>query len=550
MPPDTPILSALDPRSDLAGALVQWRALIGAEHVLTDDATLSRYARSTSAAPRRPAAVLRPAGTEEVIGIVEAARRHRTPLYPISTGQNWGYGDACAVHDGQVIVELKRMDRIVEVDAELGYAVIEPGVTQQQLADCLRERQVPFWIDCTGAGPNSSLIGNIVERGFGHTPYGNRFQTVSGMEVVLGTGELLKTGFGRFENARTTHVYPYGLGPYLDGLFSQSNFGIVTRLGLWLLPIPEKCTPFLVSFAQDEDFFTAIAELRRLRMQRVLHSIPHIGNDLRGLASANPFPRDRVPAGARLPMEVRRELRKAAGVGAWIMSGALYGTRAEVAWRRRELSRALRGTGARIVFLTPGLLAAGRFAAAWAQRLGGGTGLRDKLEVAGALAGMHMGRPTHLFLRGSFWRHRSGIPEPITAETDLAQEGAGILWLAPIIPMRRADMEAVYRGVDAIFERHGFDCHVTVNLLSERAFAGVFTVEFDAEDPAEATRARDCYDASLAWLLAQGYPPYRLGAYAMGGGSMELAGAAARVNAELGGSFDPEGIVAPGRYAR
>jgi hypothetical protein len=45
------------------------------------------------------------------------------------------------------------------------------------------------------------------------------------MEVVLGTGEVLRTGFGQYPQARTTHLYPYGIGPYLDGLFTQSNFG-------------------------------------------------------------------------------------------------------------------------------------------------------------------------------------------------------------------------------------------------------------------------------------------------------------------------------------
>ena len=224
-----PIISAFDPRSNLPGALSEWRALLGDVNVLVDDATLDRYARSTSSSSRRPAAVLKPGTRDEVVQVVKIARRCKTPLYPISTGQNWGYGDACAVYDGQVIVDLGRMNRIEHVDAELGYAVIQPGVTQKQLSAYLAENGVPFWIDCTGAGPNSSLVGNIVERGFGHSPYGNRFQMISGMEIVLGTGEVLHTGFGHYPGAKTTHLYPYGIGPYLDGIFTQSNFGIVTK---------------------------------------------------------------------------------------------------------------------------------------------------------------------------------------------------------------------------------------------------------------------------------------------------------------------------------
>jgi 4-cresol dehydrogenase (hydroxylating) len=67
------------------------------------------------------------------------------------------------------------MNRIIEVDDELAYAVIEPGVTQGQLAAHLAQRDVRLWVDCTGAGPDTSIVGNVLERGFGHSPYGNRF---------------------------------------------------------------------------------------------------------------------------------------------------------------------------------------------------------------------------------------------------------------------------------------------------------------------------------------------------------------------------------------
>ena len=357
----TPIVSALDPRSDLPGALAAWQALLGEANVLVDDATLDRYARTTSSSSRRPAAVVKPATRDEVVQLVKVARRCKTPLYPISTGQNWGYGDACAVYPGQVIVDLGRMNRIEHVDAELGYAVIEPGVTQGQLSSHLAANGVPFWIDCTGAGPNSSLIGNIVERGFGHTPYGNRFQTISGMEVVLGTGELLRTGFGHYAGAKTTHLYPFGIGPYLDGIFTQSNFGIVTKLGLWLLPVPESFCPYIVLFEEDEDLLDAIAPLRELRMSRVLQSVPHIANDLRALASDAPFPRDRLPGNARLTPEIRAALRKEAGIGAWSMSGAFYGPSRQVALHKRLLKRALSGVNAQ-GDLSPGPQTGGRAA--------------------------------------------------------------------------------------------------------------------------------------------------------------------------------------------
>jgi 4-cresol dehydrogenase (hydroxylating) len=208
-------------------ALQRWRAQVGVDNVWCDDERLDRCARSTAPTGRRPAAVVRPASREQVQAVVRIAAELRFPLYPISRGRNWGYGDACPIDSTQTLLDLARMDRIHHIDPVLGFAVVEPGVTQKQLFDALQERQVPFWMDATGAGPDSSVLGNTIERGFGHTPYGDHFHTSAGYEVVLADGRLLSTGFGAYDRAVAAHVYKPGLGPSLDGLFTQSNLGCV-----------------------------------------------------------------------------------------------------------------------------------------------------------------------------------------------------------------------------------------------------------------------------------------------------------------------------------
>lgn len=166
--------------ADLAPALQAWRLLLGPARVLIAPAELEPYMASTSANPVAPLAVLRPLSHGEVVAVVRSAAEFGIPLYPLSTGRNWGYGDANPSGAGQVIVDLGGMNRILELNGELAYAVIEPGVTQAQLAGRLAEQQLPLWMDCTGAGPDTSLVGNILERGFGHTPYGNRKLRVPG----------------------------------------------------------------------------------------------------------------------------------------------------------------------------------------------------------------------------------------------------------------------------------------------------------------------------------------------------------------------------------
>ncbi|MGH6689117.1 MAG: FAD-binding oxidoreductase [Gammaproteobacteria bacterium] len=529
-------------------ALAEWASGLSPEHVISVEDALDRYARSSSASSRRPAAVLKPARTDEVAAIVKIARRHRIPLYPISTGLNWGYGDACAVFPGQVIVDLGRMNRILSIDRELGYAVIEPGVTQAQLAGALARENAPFWMDCTGASPYSSLIGNILERGFGHTPYGNRLLTVSGLEVVLGTGEVVQTGFGHFAEAKAAHVFPYGVGPYIDGLFTQSNFGIVTRAGLWLLPKPEAFRPFLCFFAEDEDFLRCLEPLRELRMQRVLQSVAHVANDLRAISGERSFPRDLVSAGARLPEGVRLDLRRVYGVGAWTLTGALYGPAAQVRIQERLLKRAVSIGRARVIVLSERRLRlVERFAPA-IERSGLFPGLSPKLRGARSLAGLLSGQPTSAFLKGSYWRRREGIPRDLSEASDPAADGCGILWLTAVLPFQRTDVERLLQGLDEVFARHGFDLLATLSMINERALVAIVTVAFDAADAAEAERARDCYRTGLQRALDLGYPPYRVtidGMDLLSQGHDDAFWTAAEA---LKRALDPDGIIAPGRY--
>jgi len=160
--------------------------------------------------------------------VVRRAGAAGVPVYPISTGRNWGYGDACAPVGGCVLLELSRMDRIVEVNVPLAYAVVEPGVTQGQLARHLEESGLPLVLDATGAGPDTSIIGNVAERGFGHTAYGDRFAHALCFEAVLADGSVVTTGFGSYEGARAAHLYKWGIGPVLDGVLTQSSLAVIT----------------------------------------------------------------------------------------------------------------------------------------------------------------------------------------------------------------------------------------------------------------------------------------------------------------------------------
>jgi 4-cresol dehydrogenase (hydroxylating) len=283
-------------------------------------------------------------------------------------------------------------------------------------------------------------------------------------------------------------------------------------------------------------------------MQRVLQSVAHVANDLRAISGERSFPRDLVPEGARLPEGVRLGLRQVYGVGAWTLTGALYGPAAQVRLQERLLRRAVSRARARVIVLSERKLS-------WAERLAPALersrlipGLSPKLRAARSLAGLLSGQPTSAFLRGSYWRRREGIPSDLSETNDPAADGCGILWLTAVLPFRASEVTGLNAALEEVFTRYGFDCLVTLSMVSERALVAVVTIAFDATDPGEASRAKECYRAGLQRALELGYPPYRVGIEGMDLLGQRGEDAFWTVTETLKRALDPDGIIAPGRY--
>ena len=225
--------------------------------MFTSDEDLNLYRDAYSpfkgeAEDRVPSAAVAPDTVEQVQAIVRIANRYRLPLWTIATGRNLGYGGSAPAYSGSVVVDLKRMNRILEVNDKTHYAVVEPGVSYFDLYRYIQEHKLNVWIDPADPGWGSP-VGNALERGGGRTPMRDHWNAVCGLEVVLANGEVLRTGMGGLPNSEVWHQYKYGFGPIVDGLFSQSNFGIVTRMGLWLMPAPEGYRDGRVMVAQHDD---------------------------------------------------------------------------------------------------------------------------------------------------------------------------------------------------------------------------------------------------------------------------------------------------------
>ena len=269
-----------------AELLERLQASLGVNNVVVNAGHIEVISRTCIPYREVPGAVVYPTGAEQVQAVVRLAAEFDVPIWPVSTGKNWGYGETTACYPGGITMVLSRMTRICHVDEELGYAVVEPGVTYKQLNDHLKEKRSGLWVDAAGTTEHASVIGNALDKGRGLTPYADHFGALCGMDVVLADSSVLQTGGGPVDNNNSRHIYKWGLGPYLDGMFAQSNLGIVVKAGVWLMPAPESYDWAAFEYTRDLDQFPQfIDDLRRLVFKNAVRARPHIANDFAMMCS-------------------------------------------------------------------------------------------------------------------------------------------------------------------------------------------------------------------------------------------------------------------------
>ena len=418
----------------LARAIEAWRKVLGSAYVIADEAGLAAYAKNVSGLTRRIPAVLHPESTDEVRDLVEIANRHRVPLYPISCGRNWGLGSRLPVADRCAVVDLGRMNRIHEVSVDGGYAVIEPGVTQWQLYSYLQHRDIPLVLNVTGSARDTSLIGNALDRGIGY--FASRAEELSGLEVVLGSGDVVRTGFGHYDRCETVHLYRHGIGPSLDGLLHQGNFGIVTRAGIRLMPRPPYRAALLARIRREEQLAPFVDALAGLNRSGAITHVAHIGNYYRSEGAIAPLALEFLTGEQGREGDLRSDVRAfldAEGFGPWSAVCGLTGTQGQVRAARREINRALRGV-ASVLYLTDRRL---RLLQRLTDRLDFIPALRRKKAILPSVVehyGLTRGVPTSEPLRSVYWSvGETGTPEGGNPDE---HEACGMLYVLPILPLR------------------------------------------------------------------------------------------------------------------
>ena len=417
---------------------------------------------------------------------------------------------------------------------------LEPGVTQGQLGEYLRSRGLPFMVPVTGAGPSCSVVANALERGFGITPITDHFGAILSMKVVLPDGELYESYTRAFNAAGVARAFKWGTGPYLDGLFSQSNMGVVVDASIALQARAERSGALLFVLDTNRDVEEATGQIRAL-----------LGAAGQNIGAINVMSRSRVESMLSGSQKIARDggapaLRRGLSLpaGAWFGLGSVYGSREHYRATCRLVKRCLRGHARRIRIYTSDDLRRLRWLGAAAARAGWPqlSGLVERLKGA---VDVVQGVPSTVALPLAY--AESGRAKDSTA-LNPARDGCGLFWYAPIVPMRRGVVEQFIEFAERTCGRHGLLAPITLTTLSPRCYAGTIPLLFDRTNRDAERRAEMCFEELYEEGLALGFMPYRLGAQFMSALGRNGAGVGPLVRA-VKNALDPNGVLAPGRYS-
>ncbi len=284
-----------------------------------------------------------------------------------------------------------------------------------------------------------------------------------------------------------------------------------------------------------------ITALRELRLQDVLRSSIHVGNDYKVLAGLQQYPWTDMAGATPLPPALMAEYRKKLGFGSWNVSGALYGTKRQIAESKRLLRAKLQGIPGSLKFLSWKKL---QVAKRWAGpfRLLTGWDLRRTVELVEPVIGLMQGIPTNYSLGAAYWRKKTPAP----TDMDPDRDGCGLLWYAPVCPALGDKVLQLTTDVGRTLLRYGFEPQISLTLLTPRTVSCIISISFDRNVAGEDDKAHACHREIVSLCTAGGYYPYRLSI--LGAQGLEDSPDYLALLGKLKSVVDPNGILAPGRY--
>lgn len=513
---------------NLQNAIKAWTSIVGESRLVTDLDKLKLVNTATFKTVQKVHAIVKPQNSSEVSEILKVAFKNAIPIYPVSGGKNWGLGSKVPQKDG-VLLDLSLMNKVLDFSESMAYMTVQPGVTFGDGVEYLEKKKSNLMLDTIGSTPEASIIGNTAERGHGMALLADRFNFVCGLEVVLPHGEIIDTGFESYNGSKLGRLAKWGLGPYVDGLFTQSNLGIITKLTIWLRPKSPHFQSFIFNIDKEKNLGLFMEEWRQMVLEGFNASL-RIFNDVRMISFGERMPDSTQP----LSEKGLAELRTKHKVGKWIGMGATY----PISESHREADKAiiLKRIGNlvdNISFYDQKMVDE--------QYKNGNEATKARLDFLFNKS-LLRGKVSKAGIGMLYWRKAKEIEM-----NDIHQDKCGVLWYCPAVPFTGKDVLKAISVSKQISKRRGFELNIGFLFISQRALDITGAICYDREVPGEDQRAMECHNEIMDAMVKLGYSPYRLGIQ-----SMKLMGhkspSTKKLMKTLKNALDTKNILAPGRY--
>lgn len=486
----------------------------------------SRFSASCEGYNRGQVIVVRLSGSRDALGVPEymhdipailnlanqlANTELRFTVYPVSTGHNWGYGSALAPDGSAVILDLSLLQTIRFDDIQSGLVTIEPGVTQQMLRDALDAQKLPFMVPVTGAGPSCSILANALERGYGITPYTDHFAAVNAIKGFLPQGQRYQSSISELDNSATDAVdktFKWKVGPYLDGLFTQSGLAIATEMTIRLKRNPAAFDSFYLQFAEDEDLEVAAecAQQILLRLEGIVGSV-NIMDKRRVLSMMIKNPNGEASHRTMSDQQVQR-LAKKHDVPAWTVVGTLYGEPAVVNAGRAVVNQISAGKIKRRIYSEGWLIKFAKFVFSCLPTTWFGE-IRKMLKSLDNGVAIMQGIPNQVALPLAYWRNPNASADA-NRLMDPAVDRCGLLWYAPLVQFQPLQLRRLVNHVRSICPQYNIEPMVTFTSLRHDTVDSTIPIVFNLADESAVADANACLNELVSAGLQIGLVPYRL----------------------------------------
>ncbi|OGN99615.1 MAG: hypothetical protein A2Y58_05555 [Chloroflexi bacterium RBG_13_51_52] len=460
--------------------------IVGSQFVSTNPADLYIYSYDlTFAESHSPDIVVLPQSVEEVQAILKLANQEKIPVIPYIAGGN--VGGLTIPLNGGISLDLKRMNNIIEVSEADMYALVEPGVTFGQMKAFLNKNHPTLKYTYAFSPPSTGVIANAIVQGLDNLSfrYGAASHWVTGLEVALATGELVRIGSCAASKTWQA-IAPF---PELDGLFLgwQGATGVITKMAVSLWPNPPYNTALTYMPMDLEGANEILQSIIRTRIPDDLIGTSFTLNKA-GVAAYEHRKMDLYPA-------VKREGEEPE----FVITAELTGN------NEKELN-------------------------AKAEAIG-------EAVDAKCQSYKFTGPETMPSTTAAFPMQALGV----------LSSGGGLMWVGTYGPMSRW-LETVKKGCE-LQDKYDITRTCYTRIMNEGHFVGLrWMLPYDKGDPALVERIKDLCAEQLELVLETGYIPYKTPVWAVRKLEEKVSPDWLKLHRRIKAALDPNNIMNPGRW--